>query len=208
MDYANTITAERIKKTIDGYKAEEQEDELLFSKELTVKSLESAPEILQLAYKEKEKADSSGLFKKTKIKLQDNKLQVIGVKALENLVSGTGGSFSFFELGLPYINKKGQLNENIDNTELKKFIWKMETHTSFKQTNEGVSGFVGAHYDTSIYLFYDNQNPQTFDREALKSMTHKSANYVVYAESTIFPEEELARRNIIFKKIPRDIKKS
>ena len=208
MDYAKTITAERIKKTIDGYKADDQEEELLFSEEITVKSLEYAPETLQLAYNEKEKADSSGLFKKTKIRLKDNNLQIIGVKKSESSVSGTGGSFSFFELGLPYINEKGQLDESIDNTELRKFIWKMETHSSFKPTNEEVRGFVGSHNDTSIYLFYDNQNPQIFNREALRLMTHKSANYVVYAESTIFPEEELARRNITFKKIPRDIKKS
>ena len=209
MDYAETITAERIKRAIRGFNTQKQDEVLLFSQKISVSNLVKGAELLEMAKKIKEEADESGEFNKAaQIKVKDNQLQVTAQSASKETVSGTGGAFSFYELSYPYIGCDGLLSSEISVSELRDFIWKIETRTPLPRTTGEENGYIGTFNDTAIYLFFDNQHSKVFDRNSLNSMNQKSNNYVVYAESTIFPEEELARRNIVFKKIPRDIPRS
>ena len=45
------------------------------------------------------------------------------------------------------------------------------------------------------------------NRALLRKLKTKAESYVIYADICLLDEEELARYNIVFKKIPRDIAK-
>ena len=67
MDYADSITAERVKRVIDGYGSGKQ------------------------------------------------------------AVSGTGGDFTLYDLGLAMLLPDGNLNESVDTAKIRDYIWYMET---------------------------------------------------------------------------------
>ena len=123
MDYAETITAERIKRAIRGFNTQKQDEVLLFSQKISVSNLVKGAELLEMAKKIKEEADESGEFNKAaQIKVKDNQLQVTAQSASKETVSGTGGAFSFYELSYPYIGCDGLLSSEISVSELRDFI--------------------------------------------------------------------------------------
>lgn len=114
----------------------------------------------------KEEADESGEFNKAaQIKVKDNQLQVTAQSASKETVSGTGGAFSFYELSYPYIGCDGLLSSEISVSELRDFIWKIETRTPLPRTTGEENGYIGTFNDTAIYLFFDNQHSKVFDRQ-------------------------------------------
>jgi adenine-specific DNA-methyltransferase len=146
-DYANTITAERVKRVANGY----------------------------------------GKDKK--------------------VVKGTGGTFDFYELGLPLFDEKQNLNEEVDIEKIREYIWFSETRTSYlKPTVQKETKYFLGKKEVSIYYFiYEKDNLTTLDFDALELIKTKGEQYVIYADNCLLPKDFMAKKNIIFKKIPRDI---
>ncbi len=145
-DYANNITAERVKRVINGY----GED----------------------------------------------------TKAVE----GTGGSFNYYELGEPLFLQDDNLNENIALSKIRAYIWFSETRqpisTGLASSN---SYFLGKHEDTAYYFVYEKESLTTLDYDLLPQIQEKAEQYIIYADNCLLPQNFLSEKNIIFKKIPRDI---
>lgn len=145
-DYANNITAERVKKVINGY----------------------------------------GEDKKA--------------------VEGTGGSFNYYELGEPLFLQDDNLNENIGLSKIRTYIWFSETRqpisTGLASSN---SYFLGKHEDTAYYFVYEKESLTTLDYDLLPQIQEKAEQYIIYADNCLLPQNFLSEKNIIFKKIPRDI---
>lgn len=143
MDYADTLTAERVRRVIDGYGE--------------------------------------------------------GKKAVE----GTGGGFTFYELGDTLLDGE-YLNENVP-------IEKIRSYVYFTETKQAVTDkadepyFLGEYFDTAYYFYYDKKEVTTLDREFLHTVKTKAESYVIYADKCILSDEELEKFHITFKKIPRDI---
>lgn len=143
MDYADTLTAERVRRVIDGYGE--------------------------------------------------------GKKAVE----GTGGGFTFYELGDTLLDGE-YLNENVP-------IEKIRSYVYFTETKQAVTDkadepyFLGEYFDTAYYFYYDKNEVTTLDREFLHTVKTKAESYVIYADKCILSDEELEKFHITFKKIPRDI---
>lgn len=146
-DYANTITAERVKRVIKGYGKDSKKTE------------------------------------------------------------GTGGSFDFYELGLPLFDTNENLNEAVGIEKIREYIWYSETRTPFIAQKAGNNNehFLGSKDETAYYFVYDKNALTTLDYDALSSIKTKAGQYVVYADNCLLPKEFMAKNNIIFKKIPRDI---
>ena len=146
MDYAENITAERVKKVIDGYGTE------------------------------------------------------------DNITEGTGGDFSFYDLGEPLLIENNKLNENIDIEQIRKYVWYMETKqpafTTPKKDNEY---YLGKYNDNAYYFYYEKNHVTTLNNAFLATIQTKADSYVVYADKCVYSEEALTKMNITFKKIPRDI---
>lgn len=146
MDYSDTITAERIKRVIDGYGE--------------------------------------------------------GKKA----VSGTGGSFSYYELGAPIFNGDN-LNEDIGEDEIRKYVYFTETKQPLETRKEDEPYYMGTHMDVSYYFNYEKDRITTLNRDFLHTVKTKSDGYVMYADLCTLSQRELENWHITFKKIPRDISK-
>lgn len=123
-----------------------------------------------------------------------------GKKAVE----GTGGAFDFYELGLPLFDDNQNLNEEVGLAKIREYIWFSETRTSFKEPNKEPY-FLGIKDESAYYFIYEKDRLTTLDFDALELIKTKGEQYVIYADNCLLPKEFMAKKNIIFKKIPRDI---
>lgn len=146
MDYADSITAERVKRVIDGYGE--------------------------------------------------------GKKAVE----GTGGSFSFYDLGEPLLIGEN-LNENVAPEKIREYIWFTETKAPYAPADRDHRYYLGSHNDTGYYFYYEPQQITVLDYGFLATITEKSSQIVIYADRCAIHDDALAQMNLVFKKIPRDISK-
>jgi adenine-specific DNA-methyltransferase len=122
----------------------------------------------------------------------------------EKKVDGTDGAFDFYELGLPLFDENQNLNEKVDIQKIREYIWFSETRTPFIETNQ-VSYFLGKKDDSVYYFIYEKNKLTTLDYDALELVKTKGEQYVIYADNCLLPKDFMAKNNIIFKKIPRDI---
>lgn len=144
MDYADTITAERVKRVINGYGE--------------------------------------------------------GKKA----VAGTGGSFSFYELGEPLLIDE-QLNEAVSTEKIREYIYYMETKQALPEASAAEPMLLGVHHGAAYYFNYEKQASTTLNRAFLRTIRTRAEAYVIYADTCVLSEHELEKYHITFKKIPRDI---
>ncbi len=146
MDYADSITAERVKRVIDGYGE--------------------------------------------------------GKKAVE----GTGGSFSYYELGPVLLLPDGNLNEEVGPQKIREYVYYMETKEPLpaeQPTDEPY--FMGLCRNTAYYFYYERESVTTLDYAFLATIQTKAEGYTIYADLCAISQETLYKHNITFKKIPRDI---
>ena len=146
MDYADSITAERVKRVIQGY----------------------------------------GEDKKA--------------------VPGTGGSFSYYELGEPLMIGDN-LNEAVGTNKIREYIWFTETKENFQNPNADKPYYLGSTAQTGYYFFYEPNRACVLDYKFLSTITVKADNYVIYADRCAINTDDLQKLKVIFKKIPRDITK-
>lgn len=146
MDYADGITAERVKRVISGYG-------------------------------------------------EDNKA-----------VAGTGGDFSYYELGDTLMNGD-ELNEEVGIDKIREYVYFTETKSRLSEPKADEPYYLGTHISTAYYFFYDKDNITTLNREFLHTVKTKADGYVIYADICTLSDAEFEKYHITFKKIPRDITK-
>ena len=144
MDYADSITAERVKRVIDGY--------------------------------------GEG----------------------KNAVEGTGGGFSFYDLGEPLLIGEN-LNEAVGTEKIREYVWYMETRKPYMPTESGNPYFLGSANDTGYYFYYKPQEITVLDYQFLSSLSQRQGETVIYADRCSISTGKLKEMGITFKKIPRDI---
>lgn len=122
---------------------------------------------------------------------------------------GTGGSFDYYELGEPLFLEDGNLNERVGTEKIRSYIWYSETHTSFSPLSEGLGeiSFLGKNNDTAYYFYYKPDEVTTLDHAFLATMKTKAEQYIIYADNCLLTKAFMTRHHIIFKKIPRDIRR-
>lgn len=144
-DYANTITAERVKRVINGYGDKE----------------------------------------------------------------GTGGNFDYYELGKPlFVGENNEyLNEEVDTKKIREYIWYSETRKAFEhpKTKSDTPYFLGKKEGTAYYFIYEKESLTTLDYDTLSTIKTKAGQYVIYADNCLLPKDFMMKKNIVFKKIPRDV---
>ena len=101
MDYAESITAERVKRVIDGYG-------------------------------------------------QD-----------KNAVEGTGGNFTFYDLGPVLLLPNGNLNEDVDAEKIREYVYFMETKSCIEPDKADEPYYMGVHLDSAYYFYYERDRLTT-----------------------------------------------
>jgi adenine-specific DNA-methyltransferase len=119
-------------------------------------------------------------------------------------VQGTEGAFDYYELGLPLFDDNHNLNEQVGAEKIREYIWFSETRTPFKAPKE-INYFLGKKDDSVYYFIYEKNKLTTLDYDALELIKTKGEQYIIYADNCLLPKDFMAKNNIIFKKIPRDI---
>jgi adenine specific DNA methylase mod len=125
-----------------------------------------------------------------------------GKKAVE----GLGGSFDYYELGEPLFNEDGTLNEAVGTDKIRAYVYYTETHQHLaRQQDTDYPYLLDYHGGTGYFFYYEPDNVTTISYDILHIVPQKAEHYVIYADVCTLGKEQLAKMNIVFKKIPRDI---
>lgn len=122
----------------------------------------------------------------------------------KNAVEGTGGNFSFYDLGEPLL-VGDCLNEAVAPEKIREYIWFMETKQPYSPPSGGNPYYLGKHNSTGYYFYYEPQRVTVLDYAFLSTITEKADGTVIYADRCSISEDKLAKMGVTFKKIPRDI---
>ena len=124
----------------------------------------------------------------------------------KNAVAGTGGNFSFYELGEPMMIGD-VLNENVGIDKIREYVYFTDTKTPLPEACPEEPYLMGVHVNSAYYFYYEKQSITTLNRQFLHTVKTKADAYVIYADLCTLSEPELEKYHITFKKIPRDITK-
>lgn len=125
-----------------------------------------------------------------------------------NEKKGTGGCFDYYELGAPIFKEDQNLNEEIGEDKIREYIYYSETKQYLsRQRAEEHKYLLDTFQDTGFYFYYEKDNLTTLDYETLNIVTEKAEQYLIYADRCLLDKEYMLSKNILFKKIPRDIKR-
>lgn len=205
-DYAKKTTAERVKRVIDGYSYKGRKEVEIYKQELTMKNIANVNAFIEEAYNIVE-SKKNEYDKVSTPNIVDNCIKVIGTKIYNEKAEGLGGDFSFYELGEPLMNESGFINENQSIDRIQEYIWYTETHSPFKKNGTNGQYHLGIFNDVSYYFYYEKDRITTLDASFLNQEIKTKANqYIIYADNCLLSDELLKRFNIVFKKIPRDIR--
>ena len=125
-----------------------------------------------------------------------------------NAVAGTGGSFDYYELGERLFDDQKNLNESVEESKIREYIYYTETkqHLTRQRTDEA-KYLLDTYNATGYYFYYEKERLTTLSIDTLHIVTEPAEQYVIYADICTIPQQVLAAKNIVFKKIPRDIKR-
>jgi len=124
----------------------------------------------------------------------------------KNAVAGTGGNFSFYELGEPLMIGD-VLNENVGVDKIREYVYFTDTKAPLPEPCPEEPYLMGVHVNSAYYFYYEKQSITTLNRQFLHTVKTKADAYVIYADLCTLGEAELEKYHITFKKIPRDITK-
>lgn len=118
-------------------------------------------------------------------------------------IEGTGGNFSFYELGEPVFLENDLLNEVIGIERIHEYVWFSETKSNYTKQDEHY--LLGVKEQTAYYFYYNTNAMTTLDESFLRQLKTKADQYIIYADNCLLDEKLMSKYHIIFKKIPRDI---
>lgn len=144
MDYAETITAERVRRVMEGYG-------------------------------------------------EGNKAQ-----------EGTGGDFSFYDLGEPLM-LGDDLNPAVPLQRVREYIYYMETKASMPEADDREPYLLGVNRQAAYYFMFELDRTTVLDETMLSVIRTIAEEYIIYADRCALSQRELEQHRITFKKIPRDI---
>lgn len=122
----------------------------------------------------------------------------------KSVVEGTGGGFSYYELGEPLLIEDN-LNEAVGTEKIREYVWYTETRKPYAPPDSGNTYYLGSVNDTGYYFYYEPQKITVLDYEFLSGIEKRQGETVIYADRCSISPDKLKELGITFKKIPRDI---
>lgn len=205
MDYAEDVTAERVRRVITGYPTKLKNEVEIFSKKLTPKNLTKGAKIIAEA--EKAIADNHGKYPEiSKLKISDNCVKVIASTVSNGIAEGIPATFDYYEVGAPLFIDDNTLNEEVGEEKIREYVYYSETHRPLSRKSG--SWLMDTYNDIGYYFYYKPEVATDLNMETVQEIViEKAEQYVIYADTCTLPQEFMEAKNITFKKIPRDIRK-
>lgn len=128
-------------------------------------------------------------------------------------VTGLGGGFDFYTVGVTLFKDDKNLNEEVGENFIRDYVAYTESIPTGKRFDKSnpVSPYALGATDTSLWVFhYERDSVTTLDLDFLGSLNIKSLSarpeqFTVYADKCALDKEFLYKHSITFKRIPRDI---
>ena len=131
---------------------------------------------------------------------------ISGYGSGKDAVAGTGGGFSFYEIGPILMTPDGNLNEDVGAQRIREYVYYTETKEPLPTSDTPEEPyFLGLCRDTAYYFYYERERVTTLDYDFLSTVRTPASGYLIYADLCAIPPETLSANHITFKKIPRDI---
>lgn len=177
-EYADSLTAERVRRVIGGYEFKGTQREELLRKQLTFTDLKKANKLLQ---------DIDGLenlygheFDKIEKKVKEGELLVEGVRSVRERVEGLGGSFTYCTLGDAVDMDKMLTGENLPGFEqLGGLLFYMATNEAIDPAKMEIQpdgyGYLGESSAFHVWLIYKPDLDFLRSRDSALTLTRAKA---------------------------------
>ncbi len=211
-DYADSLTAERVRRVINGYKFQGNQHEELYSEKITWGNFsKKAHEILEKV--ESIERLEGAAYDSVKKEIKDGVLTVTGERKIEEKVPGLGGSFTFCELGAPIAIASLLTGQDMPGFEaLARYVFYTATGQSLEKVPKpSAAGFIGESGLFRVHLIYkadkewlrSNEAALNADRVEMIAKENKAGKRaVVFAVAKFMSQKELTARRIEFCQLP------
>jgi adenine-specific DNA-methyltransferase len=211
-NYANEITAERIRRVINGYEYNGFQHEELMRERINYTSLKKAHKILEKVAGIENLEDHR--FDKIKKEVKYGELVVTGEKAITDRVEGLGGSFTYCTLGDPLELDRLLTGETLPSFEaLGSVLFHMATNVAFnnaQMTEKDGIGYLGESASFHVWLIYKPDLDFLKSREAALTLANAKEfaaqkpgkSHLVFAPSRFVSQKMLNEQNIPVEFVP------
>lgn len=143
-----------------------------------------------------------------KLTAKRTKAVINGYSSKKGNVEGVDSDFDFYELGQPIFKDNENLNEVVGEDKIRNYIYYTETKQPLTRPQSKDAKYLLDNYqDTGYYFYYEKDSLTTLDNNSLGIISELQEQYIIYADICLLDEQYMLNKNIIFKKIPRDIKR-
>lgn len=208
--YADTLTAERVRRVINGYEFSGTQREELLRQKLTFSQLKKANQLLdQVALVEQQ---NEHRFDKIKATVNDGELVVTGEKAVAKKAEGLGGGFTYCTLG-----DKLELDDLLTGKSLPSFeaFGGYLFHTATGQPLDAArmreaDGYLGESAQYHVWLVYRPELDYLKSRDAALTLslaeqiaaTAKDKPHLVFAPARFVPQKKLLELGVEHAPLP------
>lgn len=211
-DYADTLTAERVRRVIKGYAFEGTQREELHREPITWTKLKKTNELIEKV--EGIEMMAGKRFDRIKATIDDGELVITGEKDVKQKTDGLGGSFTFATLG-PEMSIEALLTDGLPAFDaLAKYVFYTATGRTLadvpKQTGK-TFGYIGETESHRVHLLYEpdkawlRSNDAALTEQVVDAIvaTNKSGKKtLVFAAAKFMGQRDLTKRGVDFCQLP------
>jgi adenine-specific DNA-methyltransferase len=211
-DYADDLTAERVRRVIKGYAFEGTQREELHREPLTYTKLKKAKDLIEKV--EGIEMMAGKRFDRIKATVDDGELVVTGETDVKQKTKGLGGSFAFATLG-PEMSIEALLTDGLPAFEaLAKYVYYTATGLTLadvpKQTSK-TFGYIGETESHRVHLLYKPEKAWLRSNDAALTerlvdeivATNKTGKKtLVFAAAKFMGQRDLTKRGVDFCQLP------
>lgn len=211
-DYADQLTAERVRRVIRGYKFEGIRRNVLLREKITLKVLENSEPLFEAVEAAENLAGNE--FDRTRRDLKDCELTLTGEKDVTERVEGLGGEFTFCMLGEPLDLDKILTGKSLPDYETLG-AWLFHTATGealdmgrlLKRSwylGESVAYHVWLIYEADLEFLKSNKAALTLDlaEKIAEDSSHKSKRHLVFAPAKYVSNRILLPMRVEYAPLP------
>lgn len=217
-DYADSLTAERVRRVINGYEFRGTQKEELYREKINWTTFSKDEAHQKILHRVKDIENLNGMrFDNIKKEIINGELIVTGEMKITERIDGLGGSFTFCELGKEISIEKIITGESLpDYTALASYVFYTATGKSLDgEAKEKLDYFVGETDLYEVYLIYKpdvaflRSNDSALNDVKLKAIAARNSKKekLVFATAKYMGQKELSAQNITFCQLPYAIHK-
>jgi adenine-specific DNA-methyltransferase len=211
-DYADKVTADRVRRVINGYPFKGNQKQELLCEKITWSVFEKKhAELLEKIAKVEAKHSKD--FDKIKKELKDGVLTVTGERKVDEFAPGIGGSFTYCTLGEPIQIESLLTGEAMPSYDaLARYVFYTATGQSLETVAKAsADGFIGETDLFRIHLFYrpdsewlrSNEAALNADKvEAIAKNNATKKRTIVFAVAKFMSQKDLTEKRIEFCQLP------